>query len=79
MPAIPIAESGFAITPADGSNLASVAFGVYVGGAGTLKFDTPWATGISLAAVAAGAVVPVKVTKVYATGTTATGLLGLTN
>lgn len=68
-------DTGVAVTPSD---TAAVAFSaLYVGGAGNVKVDTPFSTGVTFTGVPAGALLPVQVTKVYATGTTATSIVGL--
>lgn len=73
-----IASGAFAVTPNDGTDLPSVAYGLYIGTGGTLKVDTAnegqGETTVSFAAVAAG-VLPLKVRRVWATGTTATGIV----
>lgn len=70
-----LADAPFAITPNDGANLAQIAYGIYVGASGTVKVDTPSSTGITFQGIA-GTQLPVIATKVYATGTSATGLVG---
>lgn len=67
-----------AVTPADGANLANPAMALYVGGAGNVKVDTVGGqTGVTFTGVTAGSVLPIQVTKVYATGTTATTIVAL--
>lgn len=56
--------------------LAAGCRGLYVGGTGNIKIDMPNATGVTFAGVAAG-ILPVQVTKVYQTGTTATSVVAL--
>ena len=70
-------ERGFAITPNDDENLEAVTRGVYVGASGALKVTLDGGSTITLPAVNAGAIYPLRVRKVFATGTTATGLHGL--
>lgn len=67
-----------AVTPSDSSALANSARALYVGGAGALKVDTAGGeTGVVFAAVPAGTTIVLSVTKVYATGTTATSIVAL--
>lgn len=73
----PIATDGFSITPNDSTALTNIAVGIYVGGAGDLKVDTKAGTALTFVGVAAGTFLPIAVTKVYATGTTATNIIGL--
>ncbi|MCX6359781.1 MAG: hypothetical protein NT029_08250 [Armatimonadetes bacterium] len=51
----------------------SVGRALYVGGTGDVVVDTPDSTNVKLASVPAGAILPVRVTRVYAAagGTTA--------
>jgi Mn-containing catalase len=69
------ATGGAAIIPSDS---AAVDFnGFYVGGAGNVKVDLYDGSTITLTGVLVGVIYPMKVSKVYATGTTATNLVGL--
>jgi hypothetical protein len=70
------ATGGAAITPSDST---VVDFnGIYVGGAGNLTVTLLNGTDVTLTAVIVGQIYPLRVTKVKATGTTATNLVGLT-
>jgi len=51
--------------------------GLYIGGAGNIKVDTAAGTTVTLNSAAAGSVLPIRVKKVYATGTTATNIVAL--
>lgn len=66
------------ITPSDATNLPKVYKAVYIGGSGNisaiLEYDT---TAVTFNNVQAGSVLPIRVKKINATGTTATGLVGL--
>lgn len=70
------AESAFSITPSD--TTTQVARGIYIGGNGSLKVlmykDT---TPVTFSNVTEGMLLPIIVQKIYATGTTATSLIGL--
>jgi hypothetical protein len=72
-----LASGGFAVTPSDAANLASTAYGVYIGGAGDLKVTTIDGDTITFSGLAVGQFVPVIVVKIFATGTTATNILAL--
>lgn len=80
MPAEPVASAAYAVTPNDGADLPSTAFGLYIGTGGTLKVDCGHVGSdgervtVSFAAVAAG-FLPLRVRRVWATGTTATGIV----
>jgi hypothetical protein len=71
-------SDAFSVTP-DNSNALPHAgvIGLYVGGTGDVKIDTPHTTGITFKAVPVGTVLHVPIAKVYATGTTATNLVAL--
>jgi len=62
-----------ALTPSDSVALSEATRALYVGGAGALRV----AAVVTLAGAQAGQVYPLRVTQVLATGTTATGLVGL--
>jgi len=73
-----------AVTPSNTVDIPSITGGtsnngcvLYVGGAGDLKVDTVGGDAITFVAVPAGSFIPVQVTRVYATGTTATSIVAL--
>jgi hypothetical protein len=68
------ARSHFAITPSDST--AIYADAVFVGVAGTVTIKDRDGTSVQYTAPA-GAVIPVQATAVMATGTAATGIVGL--
>lgn len=64
-----------AVTPNDSVDLPYFTRGIYCGGAGTLTV-TPIAGGANVTyTVGAGAILPIVVSRVLATGTTATGIV----
>jgi hypothetical protein len=65
-----------AVTPSDSAQIAPTR-GVFVGGAGDLRVDMANGDTVTFAGLAAGSVVPIQVTKVYSTSTTATSILAL--
>lgn len=71
-------SSAFAITPNDSSDLAQPIRGLYIGGAGNIvvlfEGDT---SPVTLVGLVAGVVHPLAVKKVFATGTTATSIIGV--
>lgn len=70
----------FAITPHNTNPLARVARAIYVGGAGAITCRPFGADAdVVFSAAAAGSTIPLLVTHVRATGTTATGLVALTD
>lgn len=72
----PIVTDCFDVTPAD-SVLPTAAIGFYVGVAGTVKVTTIAGTAVSFVGLQAGVFVPVAVKQIWATGTTATNIIGL--
>jgi hypothetical protein len=66
-----------AVTPDNSTDLPSFARGLYVGGAGDVKVDTAGADTVTFAGVPAGSLLPVRVRRVYATGTTATSIVAV--
>jgi hypothetical protein len=73
----PLASGGLLVVPSDTVDLSSIAYGVYVGGAGNLKVDLIDGTTVTFNGVLVGTVLPIIAKRVYATGTTATNLIAL--
>lgn len=71
------ANDAFAITPHDTNDLAQTTRGIYIGGAGAVAVITQAGTTVTFSGAAAGSVIPVSVSRVLSTGTTATNLVGL--
>lgn len=69
-------EGAFDITPND-SDYIPVTRGVYVGGSGTLHVLMAAGQEVTFTALAAGVVHPLRVIRVYQTGTAATSILGV--
>lgn len=53
--------------------------GFYVGVSGDVKVTTVGGTDVTFTAVPSGAIIPLSVTKIWSTGTTATNIVGLFN
>ena len=70
------AARAFDITPHNTEDLAFVTRGIYVGGSGSLKVDMAGGGTVTYLNVAAGVTHPWRVSRVYATGTDATGIIG---
>lgn len=69
-------DRAFAITPADGSDLAQTTRYVWIGGCTTAPCDVKvdfagTGTGITITKVPAGTLLPLKVRRVYSTGSAA--------
>lgn len=79
MAGMALASAAYAVTPSDSTDLPSTAYGLYIGTGGTLKVDCGddslgGRVTVSFAGVAAG-LLPLRVLRVYATGTSATGIV----
>lgn len=73
-------QTGYAITPSDTLDVSITTRGLYVGVAGDVKVTLAAnATGSSvvLKGLASGIIHPIGVRRIYATGTTATDIVGL--
>lgn len=71
------AENAFAVTPNDSTDLTHAARALFVGGAGDIKVDTVGGDTVTFTGVTAGSIFPVRVSRVYATGTTATNIVAI--
>jgi hypothetical protein len=67
----------FSIAPSDSVDLSETTRALYVGGDGDLSLIMASGAAIVLAGVSAGTVLPLRITRVMATATTATALAGL--
>lgn len=70
-------EGAFAIVPDDAVNLAVKPRAIYVGGAGNISLLTLNGETVVFTAVPVGSILPVRATRVNATNTTATLLIGI--
>jgi hypothetical protein len=70
-------EDAAAIEPSDSEALPHVTRALYVGGGGSVRLRVLGGGEVTLAGLAAGSLVPIRVVQVFATGTTATALVGL--
>lgn len=71
------AGHAFAVTPNDSAELSYITRALYVGGAGSVAVVTAQGDAVTFVGVTAGSVLPVRVRKVNATGTSATNIVGL--
>lgn len=72
------ATNAVAITTSDSEDLVTATRGLYVGVTGNVKVDMlGGTTGVTFANLAAGVIHPLRVTKIYATGTTASSIVGV--
>lgn len=71
------AAHAFAVTPNDSSDLSETTRALYVGNSGSIAAVMASGTTVTFASVSAGTTLPVRVSRVLATGTTASAILGL--
>lgn len=67
----------FAVTPDNANDLTIQTRGLYVGGTGDVKVTSITGDVVTFVGVPAGMVLPIRVKRVWATGTTATAIVGL--
>lgn len=68
---------GVSITPNDGADLAKMTDGLFIGAAGNLAVVMQDGSSVTFTGLAAGVAHRLAVKRVLATGTTATGIVGL--
>lgn len=71
------AQRAALITPDDSALLNNSTRAIYVGGAGNLRVEMVGGDIVTLVGVVAGYPYPLRVQRVFSTGTTATNLVGL--
>lgn len=71
------ARRGFAITASDAVDLAAETRAIYVGSGGTLAVILSSGDTVVLAGLTGGTILPLRISRVLATGTTAGDLVGL--
>lgn len=70
-------EGGFDISPSDTQDLVQVTRGVMVQTGGDLRVTLKSGDQVTLPALSPGVIYPLRVSRVWDSGTTATGLMGL--
>lgn len=75
--AIHTATGAVAVTPNDSTVLQDGVRALWVGGTGDVAVQTHGGQSVIFSGVVGGCIIPVQVTKVLATGTTATAILAL--
>lgn len=71
------ASYAFDVTPHDTNDLSYTTRGIYVGVSGDVKVDMAGSGTVTFVGMAAGVFHPMRVTRVYSTGTTATNIVGV--
>ncbi len=74
---MPPATSGEAVSKSDTVDLTNVSRGLYVGGAGDVAVLMLDGTALTFSSVPAGTLLPIRVSRVKSTGTTATNMVAL--
>lgn len=69
-------EHAFPITPSDSAELADIPRALYIGTGGDLHVTMMGGEEVTFTALPAGSLAPIRVVKVFATGTTADDILG---
>lgn len=72
-----IAGEAVDVTPNDSTDLATLGAALYVGTGGSVKVDITGSGTVTFTNVANGTFMPIYVDRVYATGTTASGIIAL--
>lgn len=70
-------DEAASIAPSDTADLAVATRALYVGTGGDVRLRMLGGGEITLANVASGSLIPIRATRVFATGTSATQLVGL--
>lgn len=63
------------VTPNDSTDLSSVSRAIYVGVGGDIKVTTSGGSTVTLVGAVAGSTIPLRVSRVWSTGTTASDLV----
>lgn len=71
------ADNAFAVTPNDSTDLTTTARALYIGSTGNVKVTTAGGDTVTFSSAAAGTIIPMRVQRVFSTGTTATNILAL--
>ena len=71
------ATNAVLITPSDAVDLATVTRAVYVGGAGDMKVTMQDSGTVLFSGIPAGTTLPIRVSRIWATTTTATLIIAL--
>ena len=71
------ADNAAAVTPNDSTDLTNTARALYIGTTGNVKVDTAAGDTVTFYSVPAGGILPVRVKRVYSTGTTASNITSI--
>lgn len=71
------ADFAASVTPSDSADIATASRGLYVGGTGDMAVTMLSGGSVTFKAVPAGSILPIRVSRVLVTGTTATSIVAL--
>lgn len=74
------AKNAIVVVPSDVADQGTSYKALYIGGSGDVKCETVGSTAgsfVTFTGLVAGSILPVRIRKIYATGTTATNMIGL--
>jgi len=71
------ADNATEITPSDSTDLTNTARSLYVGAGGDVKVTTANGDTVTFEEVQGGSILPVRVRRIFATGTTATSIVAI--
>jgi hypothetical protein len=71
------ADNAAAVTPSDSTDLAFTSRALYIGGAGNIVVTMAGGGDVTFTAVPAGSILPIRVSRVKSTSTTATSIVNL--
>ena len=71
------ANDGFIIAPDDGLDLNEITRAIFIGSGGDISLVTKNGTLLTFSGLGAGSLLPVRASRVHATGTTASNIVGL--
>ena len=77
LPVFGPARNAALVTPSDSADLDFITTGIYVGGAGNIKVTMQGGQSVLLSGVLAGSVLPLRVSRIWSTTTTATTIVAL--
>jgi hypothetical protein len=72
-----VADNAAAVTPNDSTDLSTTARALYIGTGGSVKLDTAGGNTVTFSSYPSGTWLPVRTQRVYASGTTATGIVAV--
>jgi hypothetical protein len=69
------AEEAESVTPDNDTDIIYVSRALYIGGSGNVRVQTKGGQDVTFLGVLAGTLIPIRISRVYAAGTTATNIV----